>query len=58
MGTFIYVFTDKDKDVLQKLGYELIHSSTINHTHIFLNKDSQTFSSKTIQFVLSDTLTF
>lgn len=53
---FIYVFSEKDKELLEKNGYELIKSN--NNVFVFLNKDQQNFESLPVNGVFSDMLTF
>lgn len=55
---FIYVFSKEDKDVLEKLGYELLKKSRDGKIYVFHNKDQQNFESLPVAGVFSNTLTF
>lgn len=55
---FIYVFSKEDKDVLEKLGYELVKKSQDGKIYVFHNKDQQNFESLPVTCVFTDTLTF
>lgn len=55
---FIYVFSKEDKDVLEKLGYEMIKKSRDGKIYVFHNKDQQNFESLPVAGVFSNTLTF
>jgi len=57
MKNFIYVFTEADKNSLIEMGYSLLHSDG-KGIYVFLNKEEQAFAKTSIQFALSDTLTF
>lgn len=58
---FIYVMDIKSKELLEKLGYELLKTNGNNGeatVWVFANKDEQQFDSLDIPCVVSDTLTF
>ncbi|MGN1157169.1 MAG: hypothetical protein ACI4TK_13410 [Agathobacter sp.] len=56
---FIYVMNLKDKDKLEKLGYNLLKVDKANSIFIFENKTELNFELDTdMQYILSDTLTF
>ena len=55
---FIYVFSKEDKDVLEKLGYELVKKSQDGKIYVFHNKDQQNLESLPVAGVFTDTLTF
>ena len=58
MSKFIYVFSDHDKDTLLARGYILLKSDSENGIYIFLNSEYMDFSDSSMDFVLSDILTF
>jgi len=58
MGRFIYVFSSEARDKLIQLGYALLKHDKRNNIFIFENNPELKFTSKNIEFALSDTLTF
>ncbi len=58
MSKFLYVFSEKERDKLLKLGYSLIKSDTKCDIFVFGNEDKLNFDKKTIEAIPSDTLTF
>lgn len=58
MNGFVYVFSDKGRDILLDREYELLKSDELNHIYVFVNKDKQNFACDGVPYVLSDTLTF
>lgn len=58
MNKFLYVFSEKERDKLLELGYNLIKSDTECDIFVFENQDKLSFSQKTIKAAPSDTLTF
>lgn len=55
---FIYVFSEKLKDVLLINEYKLLKSDTKNNIYVFENKSEMKLSFDKTDYVLSDTLTF
>ena len=53
---FIYVFSEKDKQVLEKLGYQLMKEN--GKVYVFLNNEQQNYERLPVQAVFSSTLTF
>lgn len=58
MSKFLYVFSEKERDELLKLGYSLINSDIQCGIFIFENQDKLNFDKKKVEAVPSDTLTF
>ncbi len=58
MSKFLYVFSEKERDSLLKLGYSLIKSDIKCGIFVFENQDKLSFDKKAIDAVPSDTLTF
>ena len=56
---FIYVFNEKDMNMLSNNGYHMIKADPINGIYIFINKtDKVNFNLGNIRHVMSDILTF
>lgn len=62
MEKFIYVFSDKDKDMLLAMGFELIQEDSNNGIYIFendlANVDLMFSEIEDLKYTLSDTLRF
>lgn len=58
MGAFIYVFSDRGRDELLALQYELLRCDEERHIFVFLNKEQRYFTDGNFPYALSDTLTF
>lgn len=62
MEKFIYVFSDKDKDMLLSMGFELIQEDSNNGIYIFendlANVDLVFSEIEDLKYTLSDTLRF
>ena len=56
-GKFIYVFTQRDAEIISSHGYHLIRIDTAKDIYVFENKPDQKFD-LIHDFVLSDVLTF
>lgn len=55
--SFVYVFSDEDKDKLLSRGYQLLKSDEKEHVYIFENSGEK-FDEDGIEFAFSNTLTF
>lgn len=55
---FIYVFSDKERDVLLSQQYKLLKSDKANHIYVFVNKDDKNFACDGVSYITSNTLTF
>lgn len=58
MTGFIYIFSDKGRDILLARRYELLKSDESKHIYVFVNKDDQNFACDGVPYALSNTLTF
>ena len=58
MHAFIYVFSAKDKDELERKGYTLLKANEASEQYIFASNGEYTFSDSEMVYVLSDVLTF
>lgn len=58
MKNFLYVFTERDRDVLLSMQFILLKADTKNHIYVFQNQECERFALNDMQFVMSDTLTF
>lgn len=57
-NSFIYVFTDKDKESLLKAGFILLKEDVEKNTYVFANNDKLRFTLVNLDCVKSNTLTF
>ena len=55
---FVYVFSERERDVLLKAGFPLVSANERGHIYVFRNSRQMNFSASGIQCVFSDTLTF
>ena len=55
---FVYVFSERERDVLLKAGFQLVSANERGHIYVFRNSQQMNFSANDIQCVFSDTLTF
>ena len=55
---FIYVFSKKDKETLQKAGFILLKEDERNDMYVFNRNDTLTFALADMSYLTSDTLTF
>ena len=55
---FIYVFSKKDKETLQKAGFILLKEDEKNDMYVFNRNDTLTFALADMSYLTSDTLTF
>lgn len=53
---FIYVMDERDKNLLESMGYELLKSN--GKVWVFVNKEGLQFDSMSVPCVVSDVLTF
>lgn len=58
MNHFIYVFTEKERDVLLASNFALIKSDEYKKIYVFENKEELCFDLQQVNAVFSDTLTF
>lgn len=58
MKKFLYVFTERDRDVLLEQQFILLKADAINNIYVFENKECEHFALIEAQYVQSDTLTF
>lgn len=58
MSKFIYVFSVEDRDYLLAKGYKQLKSNEKKNIYIFENSETMSFSTKEIQYVLTDILSF
>lgn len=58
MSKFIYVFSVEDRDYLLAKGYKPLKSNEEKNIYIFENSETMNFSTKEIQYVLTDILSF
>lgn len=57
MKKFVYVFSEKDRDMLLERGIKLVQSDEEKKFYIFVNEPAVNFALGNTSFVLSDTLT-
>lgn len=55
---FIYVFTQKDRDVLLAMGYQLLKENDSGTVFVFLQREEMTFELNEIPHVCTNVLTF
>lgn len=58
MNKFLYVFSEKERDKLLALHFNLLKSDKSKHTYVFENRDELYFDLNEIHAIPSDTLTF
>lgn len=61
MLRFIYVFDERDRDKLLRLGYQLLQEDIIRDIYVFANqemRDVQVFEHLALPCVETNTLTF
>lgn len=55
---FIYVFTEKERDILLNAGFILLKEDPANSMFIFAYDGRMTFTLDNISYIETDTLTF
>lgn len=58
MSNFLYVFSEKERDKLLALHFNLLKSDESKHMYVFENRSELHFNLGTVDAVPSDTLTF
>lgn len=58
MDKFIYVFSEEDRDLLLKNGYDLVSSNTGTGMYVFVNSGDVKFCLEGIKAATSNVLSF
>lgn len=59
MNKLIYVFSEKDKSLMEEWEYHLLYSDDVKHIYVFLNEpDKHTLNHPAFDFAFSDVLPF
>lgn len=58
MGKFIYVFTERERDVLLNAGFVLLKKDSANSIYVFVYNNDLRFALNDMSYIETDTLTF
>ena len=58
MYSFVYVFTEDDKNQMLASGYQLVRADESRKLFIFENRSNLTFDKKAVKYVYSNSLVF
>lgn len=58
MEHFLYVFSERERDVMLAMNYMLIKSDETKHIYVFENREDLHFDLNDVSAIHSDVLTF